>query len=117
MSFIQLLTTILSLILSFIWVFESPNARIKRLLNLYRTLPSIQSPFVGDNVRILLTEMVVQGHLQKAMYLMYLVRRENDAKKNRKRLRELFMRALMRTRENNTRQRLTLMIAREGTQG
>lgn len=114
MSFIQLLTTILSLILSFIWVFESPNARIKRLLNLYRTLPSIQSPFVGDNVRILLIEMVVQGHLQKAMYL---VRRENDAKKNRKRLRELFMRALMRTRENNTRQRLTLMIAREGTQG
>lgn len=68
-------------------------------------------------MRILLIEMVVQGHLQKAMYLMYLVRRENDAKKNRKRLRELFMRALMRTRENNTRQRLTLMIAREGTQG
>lgn len=76
---------------------------------MYRTLPTIQIPFVGDNVRILLMEVAVKGHLQKDMYL---VRR-----KNRKRLRELFMRALMRTRENYTRQRLTLMIAREGTQG
>lgn len=76
---------------------------------MYRTLPTIQIPFVGDNVRILLMEVAVKGHLQKDMYL---VRR-----KNRKRLRELFMRALMSTRENYTRQRLTLMIAREGTQG
>lgn len=76
---------------------------------MYRTLPTIQIPFVGDNVRILLMEVAVKGHLQKDMYL---VRR-----KNRKRLRELFMRALMRTRENYTRQRMTLMIAREGTQG
>lgn len=36
---------------------------------MYRTLLTIQIPFVGDNVRIQLMEVAVKGHLQKDMYL------------------------------------------------